>query len=139
MQSSFANIPAPVLGLALTAVAALLYLMIKLVWRELSTKVVNFEGKLSDLSKDVTYLKEQIASGPKEVEEKVTRLECGLNDLRLKVAEDSVTREEFRDRVDELKHSIHDLKGSIGEVDKITREQAQLLARIEASLQALLN
>lgn len=133
----------PLLIAILSGAVGLIFVLVKLLGRQFQSETQIIRHKVDDLSKDFYSFKEKIAidkgSDTRLLEEKIHDTEEELHKLQIKVSEGAVTKEEFKEVVKDLKSNLNELKESIVDVDKITREQAQLLARIETSIQSLLN
>jgi len=131
-----------ILMLIISLISALLWIFIKVALKQFTDKTEDIKSKVESLVKDFVAFKDSISTKQaeltKEFEEKLDKTDDELKELRIKVAQDSVTKKEFKEAVKELKGNIHELKDSIVEVDKITREQANLLTRIETSIQSML-
>jgi uncharacterized protein YicC (UPF0701 family) len=134
--SPVSAIPVEWLLAALAGLMGILFALIKVLGREWKEKATTLETKLEAVAKDVATLK---ASAPQQLADRITKLESDLNELRVKVAEELITKEEFREFIGDIKNQIRGLKEDISSVDDINREQAQVLARIEAMMQSLLS
>ena len=113
------------------------------------TKIECMSNRVDGLLSDFVLLKETVKRDGAVMEERVREANDDFNNLRVLVAEQSVTKKEFRDAVKDMRSTIDSLKEDLTEADKATRkqlggldketrEQGTILTRIDSTLKALL-
>lgn len=131
----------------LGVVAGLLYVFVKIAIHQFNdkneTKYTSLKERIDSLCEDIREFKNTTGGKDfeksKEVNARIVSVEGNLQDLQVKLAQEYVSKEDFKSELVEIRESMTELKVFISSVDKETREQSIILTRIDSALNSMLS